>query len=97
LIAVFPEGRRTRDGAIGVFKTGAFRLALEAGAPVVPVCIDGGFLAMPRGARRFRPARLAVRVLKPLGADEMTGDVKERVAPIVRERILAAVSGEGRG
>ncbi len=98
LIAVFPEGRRTRDGAIGVFKTGAFRLALEAGAPVVPVCIDGGFRAMPRGARRFRPARLVVRVLKPLAAGEMTGDVKERIAPIARERILAgaAAAEEGR-
>ena len=99
LLAVFPEGRRTRDGAIGGFKTGAFRLALEAGAPLVPVFIDGGYTAMPRGARSFRPARLVVRILPPLAAGDMTGDVKERVAPIVRERILAAAassSGEGR-
>lgn len=96
LFVVFPEGRRTRDGSIGAFKTGAFRIAMEAGAPVVPVYIDGGYRAMPRGARAFRPARLLVRVLPPLPAEEMAGDVKERVAPAARARILAA-SSEGRG
>ncbi|MEW6720019.1 MAG: lysophospholipid acyltransferase family protein [Thermodesulfobacteriota bacterium] len=100
LISVFPEGRRTRDGSIGPFKTGAFRLAREAGAQVVPAYIDGGYRAMPKGALRFRPARLLVRVLPPLSDGEMTGDVKERVARIARERIVAAASaeaGEGRG
>ncbi len=99
LLVVFPEGRRTRDGSIGRFKTGAFRLGREAGVPVVPVFIDGGWNAMPRGARRFHPARLTLRVLAPLTAEEMEGDVKERVAPIARERILAAAAdaaAEGR-
>lgn len=100
LISVFPEGRRTRDGSIGPFKTGAFRLAREAGAQVVPAYIDGGFRAMPKGAWRFRPARLLVRVLPPLTSEEMEGDVKERVTQAARERLLAAAAaerGEGSG
>ncbi len=97
LLLVFPEGRRTRDGSIGAFKTGAFRIALEAGAKVVPVYVDGGYRAMPRGARAFRQARLLLRVLPPLSAEEMAGDVKGRVAPAARARILAAASSEGRG
>jgi len=93
-IVVFAEGRRTRDGTVGPFKTGAFRLALEAKAPAVPVYIDGGFRALPRGAFRLRPARLLVRVLPPLTDEEMQGDVKERVAPRARKRILAAAAAE---
>jgi len=100
LVSFFPEGRRTTDGTIGEFKAGAFQLARMTGAPLVPVHIDGGFRALPRSARRFRPARLVVRVLPPLSSAERSGETKERIAEIVRERILSAVSdaaGEGRG
>jgi 1-acyl-sn-glycerol-3-phosphate acyltransferase len=37
----FPEGTRSRDGAMQPFKSGAFRLAKEVGAPVVPVSLVG--------------------------------------------------------
>ena len=97
LLVIFPEGRRTRDGQIGPFKTGAFRLALQTGVPVVPVFINGGYCVLPRGARRFRPGRLSVRVLPPLSAEEMAGGVKKQVALSVRERILAAASAAGGG
>ncbi len=92
LLAVFPEGRRSRDGSVGEFKPGAFYLARKTGAPVVPVYIDGGFQALPKGALRFRPARLAVRVLPPLLAAEGAGGSMERIAEAARERILAAAS-----
>jgi len=92
LLAVFPEGRRSRDGSVGEFKPGAFYLARKTGAPVVPVYIDGGFHALPKGALRFRPARLAVRVLPPLLAEEGAGGSMERIAEAARERILAAAS-----
>jgi 1-acyl-sn-glycerol-3-phosphate acyltransferase len=96
LIVFFAEGRRTRDGSIGAFKTGAFRLARDAGVPVVPVFIDGGYRAIPRGGLRFHPARLLVQVLPPLSPDEMAADAKERVAPLVRQRILAAAEAASR-
>ncbi len=100
LVSIFPEGRRTPDGSIGDFKPGAFYLAQMSGAPVVPVHIDGGFRALPKGARRFRPAHLTVRVLPPLLPDERAGATKERIAEVVRGRIIEAASrgaGEGRG
>jgi 1-acyl-sn-glycerol-3-phosphate acyltransferase len=100
LVSVFPEGRRTPDGAIGEFKPGAFYLAQMSGAPVVPVYIDGGFKALPKGARCFRPAHFTVRVLPPLLPEERAGATKERISELVRERIVAAASaveGEGRG
>ncbi len=90
LLVVFPEGTRSEDGTIGEFKPGAFYLAQRSGAPVVPVYIDGGNRALPKGSLRFRPADLRVRVLPPLTAEEGAGGAKERIAVSVRGRILAA-------
>jgi 1-acyl-sn-glycerol-3-phosphate acyltransferase len=46
---VFPEGTRSRDGRMQAFRRGGFFLALESGAPVLPVRIEGTFELMPRG------------------------------------------------
>lgn len=45
-LLVFPEGTRSRDGSLKEPKLGVAKLALEAGAPIVPACIDysGGWL-----------------------------------------------------
>lgn len=90
LLVVFPEGTRSGDGSIGEFKPGAFYLAQKSGAPVVPVYIDGGRRALPKGSLVFRPASLSVRVLPPLSVEEGAGGAKERIAVSTRERILAA-------
>jgi 1-acyl-sn-glycerol-3-phosphate acyltransferase len=90
LLVVFPEGTRSGDGTIGEFKPGAFYLAQKSGAPVVPVYIDGGCRALPKGGLVFRPARLVVHVLPPLSPGEGAGGTKERIAVSARGRILAA-------
>ena len=90
LLVVFPEGTRSTDGTIGEFKPGAFYLAQKSGAPVIPVYIDGGNRALPKGSIRVAPADLLVRVLPPLSVEEGAGSSKERIAASVRERILAA-------
>ncbi len=40
-VILFPEGRRSLDGKTGIFKKGAFHLAVDAGADIVPVAING--------------------------------------------------------
>ncbi len=40
-LVLFPEGTRSRDGSLLPFKRGPFFLAMESGAPVVPVSIAG--------------------------------------------------------
>jgi 1-acyl-sn-glycerol-3-phosphate acyltransferase len=98
-VVVFPEGTRSDDGSIGEFRPGAFFLARKAGAPVVPVYIDGGRRAIAKGSLRVRGAELTVRVLPPLSPLEGAGGSEERIAGAVRARILAAralaMSGAG--
>lgn len=69
-IAAFPEGTRTRTGAILPFKRGIFALAKEAGVPVVPMAILGGFRVLPPGAWRVSPGDYTIRVGAPLNPQD---------------------------
>ncbi len=40
-LCIFPEGTRSKDGGVGEFKNGSFRLAGITGAPIVPMVLDG--------------------------------------------------------
>lgn len=65
-VIVFPEGTRSRDGALQPFKKGPFYLALRAGVPVVPVAISGSWDVLRPGDWRVRPGRVRVRFLPPI-------------------------------
>jgi 1-acyl-sn-glycerol-3-phosphate acyltransferase len=62
------EGTRSRDGRVHSFANGAFRLALDAGVPVVPIAIDGTQDALPKHSLVFRtsPQTMRVKVLSPV-------------------------------
>ncbi|HEY7676246.1 MAG TPA: AMP-binding protein, partial [Candidatus Methylomirabilis sp.] len=59
-LLIFPEGTRTRTGALQPFKAGVGVLAVELGIPIVPTAIEGTFAALPVG--RALPRRQPVRV-----------------------------------
>src|ERR1051325_5956498 len=65
-LAVLPEGRRTDDGQLQPFESGAFKLALKAGAPIVPVTIRGTFALLPRTTLAPRPGRVDVIIAEPI-------------------------------
>lgn len=75
-VALFPEGTRSPDGEVGPFQTGPFRIALETGATVVPVAIDGTREALPKGSwlpLGRAPWRIRVRILEPIPASSYRG------------------------
>src|SRR5436305_10961181 len=63
-VLIFPEGTRIRPGALGRPKRGVGRLALETGAPVVPVAVIG--TEAIRKGWRIRPHKVRIRVGAPL-------------------------------
>ena len=63
-VLMFPEGTRTRPGALGKPKRGVGRLALETGATVVPVAMIG--TEAIRKGWRIRPHKIRVRIGAPL-------------------------------
>jgi len=63
---IYPEGTRSPDGCLYKGKTGAIRVALETGAPVVPVVVHGGDAVNPPGTRMWRFSKVRITVGEPI-------------------------------
>ncbi len=91
---IFPEGTRSRTGELLPFKKGGFTMAMKAGAPIVPVAIQGGRDAMRRGSPFVRPVTLSIRVGAPIETQGLPP--AERAALIDRVRAsIDAMLAEG--
>jgi 1-acyl-sn-glycerol-3-phosphate acyltransferase len=88
----FPEGTRSKTGALLPFKRGPFLMAIKAQAPVVPVAVQGGTASMRKGSAIVRPATVSVRIGEPVETRGMTLDAREQLADIVRARIEALLA-----
>ncbi len=65
-VIIFPEGTRSPDGSMGRFKDGAFRLALDSGAQIVPIAVCGTRRALPKHSWKFGFTRALVAVGAPI-------------------------------
>lgn len=83
---LFPEGTRSEDGRLKAFKDGAFRLALDAGVPVVPIAISGTFDALPKHGAVLRRMVGHVRVLDPVDPKQFPS------LDALREAVRAAIA-----
>jgi 1-acyl-sn-glycerol-3-phosphate acyltransferase len=90
---VFPEGTRSRTGELQPFKKGAFILAIQAQAPIVPVAIIGTGTAMRRGSRLIWPATVRVRFGAPVPTTGLTYEDRDGLMDDVRDRIQALLEG----
>lgn len=62
-IVVFPEGTRSRGDHMNPFKTGVFKIPFHAGAPIVPVVIDGSYKIMEANHNLMCPGTVNLTVL----------------------------------
>jgi 1-acyl-sn-glycerol-3-phosphate acyltransferase len=95
-VMLFPEGTRSRTGALLPFKSGAFRLALEAGVPILPIAVHGTARGMPKGGPWVNPCRATARLLEPVDVAPYGADGGARLRDEVRARIQAAVDALAR-
>lgn len=105
-VVFYPEGTCTRDPALWPMtgQTGAARLALATGAPIVPVAQWGAQDMLPYGTMRFRPfPRKRIRVLAGPPVDLSAYEGREITAELLRlatgdiMHTIAALLGELRG
>ena len=91
-VLAFPEGTRSGSRAIGPFHGTMFRLALETGAPIVPVCIAGNEGMPPRGDWVLQPGVIRIRKLKALLPEEYRALDAFHLKNRVRERIASGLA-----
>ncbi|MBK1711764.1 lysophospholipid acyltransferase family protein [Rubrivivax gelatinosus] len=66
-VIMFPEGTRTRRGTQGAYKTGAARLAITAGVPIVPIAVTAG-RCWPAKSMLLRPGLVEVSIGAPIAS-----------------------------
>ncbi len=86
-VMIFPEGTRSKTHEMLPFKDGAFRLAVESGAPILPIAVAGTRNAMAKGTFRFLRARALAQVLEPIDTTGMTTADIPRLKQLARDRI----------
>ncbi|MGZ9583937.1 lysophospholipid acyltransferase family protein [Paenibacillus marinisediminis] len=91
-IVVFPEGTRSKGDQLGEFKSGAFRIAVKTGAPIVPIRISGSYKLMEANGNWIGPAEVEVTILPPVPTEGLS---KEDIAALP-ERIQAMIEQAGR-
>ncbi|MCG8634583.1 MAG: 1-acyl-sn-glycerol-3-phosphate acyltransferase [Desulfobacterales bacterium] len=77
-VLFFPEGHRSRTSEMTRFYSGAFKLSVETGTPVIPVCLTGTQDLLPPNRGYMAPARIKMKVLDPVFPDEFSGEMKHR-------------------
>ncbi len=87
-VLIFPEGTRVRPGPLGRAHRGVGRLALQTGAPVVPVAVIG--TENVRRGWRIRPHEVRIRAGRPLRFP-LVADPSPRLAAAVIERVWPCV------
>lgn len=65
-LVIFPEGRRSRNGRLGKFHVGAFRLSIRSGKPVLPLIIHNSFQVAPPGCPLPRPVPIHMEFAEPV-------------------------------
>jgi 1-acyl-sn-glycerol-3-phosphate acyltransferase len=100
-VLMFPEGTRSRTGAIGRFHVGAFELAARSGADIVPIIFTGTRECVPKNCFWAGDHEIVIKASEPMRASE--GETSRELMHRVKERMLAeweraiAIAGDGVG
>ena len=88
-LIIFPEAKRTRDGHMGDFQQGGFRLAQQLGVPIVPVSLVGSFHHFRTGDWILRPTTITVYLHETIE----TAGLKKADLPALQQRVRQEISG----
>jgi 1-acyl-sn-glycerol-3-phosphate acyltransferase len=89
---IFPEGTRSRTGALLPFKKGGFIMAIKGQAPIVPVAILGARDAMRKGSYVIQPVTVRVRFGRPVETTGLTVAERDELASRVRGKVEALLA-----
>jgi 1-acyl-sn-glycerol-3-phosphate acyltransferase len=99
VLLVFPEGHRSRDGVLQAGRGGAVRMAMQSGAPIVPLAISGSERGL-KGAFLRQPLTIQVGepfTIAPTENGKIPPDLMDRLTSDLMQRIAAMLPAEKRG
>jgi len=92
-VGILPEGTRTLIGKLGPLKKGGFHMALNTGAPILPIGIEGSFRFKPKTTLLLRPGPVIVRIGTVIPPERYRQMTMEAVMEEVRQQLLV-LTGE---
>ena len=107
VLGIFPEAGRTAEGPMNPLKTGTARLAIESGAPIVPVTITGAYDAWPSSRLVPWPRKITVKYHTPIVLDpsevqrrggdrEFHEEVMRDVREAIERRLIPSLTADAR-
>jgi len=91
-LVIYPEGTRSKDGAMQEFKRGGFLLAVKTGHRLVPVSISGAHRIMPAKSLRVFPGLIIIVFGRPIAVSGRNRADQAGLMAEVREAIMAGYS-----
>ena len=96
-VLIFPEGTRSVSGKLSNFKNGAFKLAIQAKKPIVPIVLIGTREVIEKGSARFASnIHCKIKVLKPIQTSTYREEQYQELRNLVREKMLEVIDEEKR-
>ena len=86
-ILIFPEGSRTNDGRVNLFKTGGLSIGISTKIPIVPVAIDGTFESLSKHSKKFVNKLLTINIGSPVDTRKYSLDDRKNLAIIVNSEV----------
>jgi 1-acyl-sn-glycerol-3-phosphate acyltransferase len=90
LFGFYPEGTRSPDGRLYRGRSGLGWLVLNTGAPVIPIAMAGTRRMMPPG-KLPRPAKIEIKIGKPMEFGHLAGDPPGRARRIIADEVMQAI------
>lgn len=92
LFGFYPEGTRSPDGRLYRGRSGIGYLALQSGAPVIPVAMVGTRQMLPPGAYLPRPSRIEIRIGKPVEFSDLASERPGKARRLIADQVMAAIA-----
>lgn len=91
-IIILPEGRRTRDGNLQMFKRGPFRLAKHTGADIIPVAMKGAWERKTVHSFVVTPGRVELKFGARIEAEEVAQSSERQLRELAKARVQELLS-----
>lgn len=86
-IVILPEGHRTLDGKLGLFKKLPFHLAKQAEVPIIPIGLSGTFELKRKGSWLIQPHPVTIQFGRQVGPEEIKSLSVEELRDSIRTKI----------